>query len=92
MLLQCWICILLIYYFIFLQENPSEEDAAIVDKVLSMRLTKKEVCVIHFRFCSITLLKNLNLFCKEYPNSLPLFKVSPGQYTNVEEFFVKYKN
>uniref|UniRef100_A0AAQ5XCI0 DNA helicase n=1 Tax=Amphiprion ocellaris TaxID=80972 RepID=A0AAQ5XCI0_AMPOC len=43
-----------------LQENPSEEDAAIVDKVLSMRLTKKEV--------------------------------SPGQYTNVEEFFVKYKN
>lgn len=25
------------------QENPSEEDAAIVDKVLSMRLTKKEV-------------------------------------------------
>uniref|UniRef100_A0A3B4UG13 Chromodomain helicase DNA binding protein 8 n=1 Tax=Seriola dumerili TaxID=41447 RepID=A0A3B4UG13_SERDU len=41
-------------------ENPSEEDAAIVDKVLSMRLTKKEV--------------------------------SQGQYTNVEEFFVKYKN
>lgn len=29
--------------FLFLQENPSEEDAAIVDKVLSMRLTKKEV-------------------------------------------------
>uniref|UniRef100_A0AAY4ATX1 DNA helicase n=1 Tax=Denticeps clupeoides TaxID=299321 RepID=A0AAY4ATX1_9TELE len=26
-----------------LQENPSEEDAAIVDKILSMRLTKKEV-------------------------------------------------
>ena len=24
------------------QENPSEEDAAIVDKVLTMRLTKKE--------------------------------------------------
>ncbi|KAM7378854.1 hypothetical protein PAMP_004449 [Pampus punctatissimus] len=44
----------------FFVENPSEEDAAIVDKVLSMRLTKKEV--------------------------------SPGQYTNVEEFFVKYKN
>uniref|UniRef100_A0A8C9YPJ6 Chromodomain helicase DNA binding protein 8 n=1 Tax=Sander lucioperca TaxID=283035 RepID=A0A8C9YPJ6_SANLU len=41
-------------------ENPSEEDAAIVDKVLSLRLTKKEVC--------------------------------PGQYTTVEEFFVKYKN
>uniref|UniRef100_A0A671LBQ8 Chromodomain-helicase-DNA-binding protein 8 n=1 Tax=Sinocyclocheilus anshuiensis TaxID=1608454 RepID=A0A671LBQ8_9TELE len=41
-------------------ENPSEEDAAIVDKILSMRVTKKEV--------------------------------SPGQYTNVEEFFVKYKN
>uniref|UniRef100_A0A3Q3MAK6 Chromodomain helicase DNA binding protein 8 n=1 Tax=Mastacembelus armatus TaxID=205130 RepID=A0A3Q3MAK6_9TELE len=41
-------------------ENPSEEDAAIVDKVLSMRITKKEV--------------------------------SPGQYTNAEEFFVKYKN
>lgn len=29
---------------LFLQENPSEEDAAIVDKVLSMRITKKEVC------------------------------------------------
>uniref|UniRef100_A0A8C2BS82 Chromodomain helicase DNA binding protein 8 n=1 Tax=Cyprinus carpio TaxID=7962 RepID=A0A8C2BS82_CYPCA len=41
-------------------ENPSEEDAAIVDKILSMRVTTKEV--------------------------------SPGQYTNVEEFFVKYKN
>uniref|UniRef100_A0A671Y5X8 Chromodomain helicase DNA binding protein 8 n=1 Tax=Sparus aurata TaxID=8175 RepID=A0A671Y5X8_SPAAU len=45
---------------LFLKENPSEEDAAIVDKVLSMRLTKKE---------------------------LP-----GGQYTTVEEFFVKYKN
>uniref|UniRef100_A0A671Y0R1 Chromodomain helicase DNA binding protein 8 n=1 Tax=Sparus aurata TaxID=8175 RepID=A0A671Y0R1_SPAAU len=44
----------------FFVENPSEEDAAIVDKVLSMRLTKKE---------------------------LP-----GGQYTTVEEFFVKYKN
>lgn len=44
----------------FFVENPSEEDAAIVDKILSVRLTKKEV--------------------------------SPGQYTNVEEFFVKYKN
>uniref|UniRef100_A0A8C4I6J1 Chromodomain helicase DNA binding protein 8 n=1 Tax=Dicentrarchus labrax TaxID=13489 RepID=A0A8C4I6J1_DICLA len=44
----------------FFVENPSEEDAAIVDKVLSMRLTKKEV--------------------------------TQGQYTNVEEFFVKYKN
>uniref|UniRef100_A0A671LC50 Chromodomain-helicase-DNA-binding protein 8 n=1 Tax=Sinocyclocheilus anshuiensis TaxID=1608454 RepID=A0A671LC50_9TELE len=44
----------------FFVENPSEEDAAIVDKILSMRVTKKEV--------------------------------SPGQYTNVEEFFVKYKN
>ncbi|XP_011484855.1 chromodomain-helicase-DNA-binding protein 8 isoform X1 [Oryzias latipes] len=44
----------------FFVENPSEEDAAIVDKVLSMRITKKEVV--------------------------------PGQYTNAEEFFVKYKN
>uniref|UniRef100_A0A672R3Y0 Chromodomain-helicase-DNA-binding protein 8 n=1 Tax=Sinocyclocheilus grahami TaxID=75366 RepID=A0A672R3Y0_SINGR len=44
----------------FFVENPSEEDAAIVDKILSMRVTKKEV--------------------------------SPGQYTNMEEFFVKYKN
>ncbi|KAF7706065.1 chromodomain-helicase-DNA-binding protein 8 isoform X1 [Silurus meridionalis] len=44
----------------FFVENPSEEDAAIVDKILTMRLTKKEV--------------------------------SPGQYINVEEFFVKYKN
>ncbi|XP_045908385.1 chromodomain-helicase-DNA-binding protein 8 isoform X5 [Micropterus dolomieu] len=44
----------------FFVENPSEEDAAIVDKVLSMRVMKKEV--------------------------------SPGQYINVEEFFVKYKN
>lgn len=26
-----------------MQENPSEEDAAIVDKILSMRVTKKEV-------------------------------------------------
>lgn len=26
-----------------MQENPSEEDAAIVDKILSMRATKKEV-------------------------------------------------
>lgn len=43
-----------------LQENPSEEDAAIVDKVLSMRVVKKE---------------------------LP-----SGQYTEAEEFFVKYKN
>uniref|UniRef100_A0A8C0KRD9 Chromodomain helicase DNA binding protein 8 n=1 Tax=Canis lupus dingo TaxID=286419 RepID=A0A8C0KRD9_CANLU len=41
-------------------ENPSEEDAAIVDKVLSMRIVKKE---------------------------LP-----SGQYTEAEEFFVKYKN
>uniref|UniRef100_H2SVH7 Chromodomain helicase DNA binding protein 8 n=1 Tax=Takifugu rubripes TaxID=31033 RepID=H2SVH7_TAKRU len=45
---------------LFTQENPSEEDAAIVDKILSMRVTKKEV--------------------------------SPGQYGNSEEFFVKYKN
>ncbi|XP_034411872.1 chromodomain-helicase-DNA-binding protein 8 isoform X4 [Cyclopterus lumpus] len=44
----------------FFVENPSEEDAAIVDKILSLRLTKKEV--------------------------------SLGQYTTVEEFFVKYKN
>ncbi|KAM4605422.1 chromodomain-helicase-DNA-binding protein 8 isoform 2-T4 [Polymixia lowei] len=44
----------------FFVENPSEEDAAIVDKVLSMRITKKDV--------------------------------SQGQYVNVEEFFVKYKN
>ncbi|KAJ8366948.1 hypothetical protein AAFF_G00336370 [Aldrovandia affinis] len=44
----------------FFVENPSEEDAAIVDKVLSIRITKKEI--------------------------------SPGQYMNVEEFFVKYKN
>ncbi|XP_069797186.1 chromodomain-helicase-DNA-binding protein 8 isoform X2 [Narcine bancroftii] len=41
-------------------ENPSEEDAAIVDKILSYRLAKKEVF--------------------------------PGQYTDVEEFYVKYKN
>lgn len=27
----------------FLQENPSEEDAAIVDKILSSRVIKKEV-------------------------------------------------
>uniref|UniRef100_A0A8C4LU13 Chromodomain helicase DNA binding protein 8 n=1 Tax=Equus asinus asinus TaxID=83772 RepID=A0A8C4LU13_EQUAS len=44
----------------FFVENPSEEDAAIVDKVLSMRIVKKE---------------------------LP-----SGQYTEAEEFFVKYKN
>ncbi|XP_053293386.1 chromodomain-helicase-DNA-binding protein 8 isoform X2 [Pleuronectes platessa] len=44
----------------FFVENPSEEDAAVVDKILSIRLTKKEVC--------------------------------QGQYTNVEEYFVKYKN
>uniref|UniRef100_A0A3Q3DIW6 Chromodomain helicase DNA binding protein 8 n=1 Tax=Hippocampus comes TaxID=109280 RepID=A0A3Q3DIW6_HIPCM len=51
--LKCHICL-------SVQENPSEEDAAIVDKILSMRVTKKEV--------------------------------SPGQYTSLEEFFVKYKN
>lgn len=33
--------------FLLLQENPSEEDAAIVDKVLSLRLTKKEVCLFY---------------------------------------------
>uniref|UniRef100_A0A8D2Q5P6 Chromodomain helicase DNA binding protein 8 n=1 Tax=Varanus komodoensis TaxID=61221 RepID=A0A8D2Q5P6_VARKO len=44
----------------FFVENPSEEDAAIVDKVLSMRVVKKEL-----------------------PN---------GQFTEAEEFFVKYKN
>ncbi|XP_035428243.2 chromodomain-helicase-DNA-binding protein 8 [Cygnus atratus] len=44
----------------FFVENPSEEDAAIVDKVLSMRVVKKE---------------------------LP-----SGQFTESEEFFVKYKN
>lgn len=30
-------------FFGIIQENPSEEDAAIVDKILSMRLAKKEV-------------------------------------------------
>ncbi|XP_058868476.1 chromodomain-helicase-DNA-binding protein 8 isoform X1 [Acipenser ruthenus] len=44
----------------FFVEDPNEEDATIVDKILSMRLTKKEIC--------------------------------QGQYTTVEEFFVKYKN
>uniref|UniRef100_A0A8B9LR05 Chromodomain helicase DNA binding protein 8 n=1 Tax=Astyanax mexicanus TaxID=7994 RepID=A0A8B9LR05_ASTMX len=32
----------------FFVENPSEEDAAIVDKILSMRLTKKEVSQGHY--------------------------------------------
>uniref|UniRef100_A0A8K9X9Z4 Chromodomain-helicase-DNA-binding protein 8 n=1 Tax=Oncorhynchus mykiss TaxID=8022 RepID=A0A8K9X9Z4_ONCMY len=32
----------------FFVENPNEEDAAIVDKVLSMRLTKKEVSPGHY--------------------------------------------
>ncbi|XP_072357655.1 chromodomain-helicase-DNA-binding protein 8-like isoform X4 [Scyliorhinus torazame] len=41
-------------------ENPSEEDAAIVDKVLSFRMAKKEIYT--------------------------------GQYIDVEEFYVKYKN
>ncbi|XP_051865740.1 chromodomain-helicase-DNA-binding protein 8-like isoform X1 [Pristis pectinata] len=41
-------------------ENPSEEDAAIVDKILSFRVAKKEVYA--------------------------------GQYVEVEEFYVKYKN
>ncbi|XP_043913895.1 chromodomain-helicase-DNA-binding protein 8 [Protopterus annectens] len=44
----------------FFMENPSEEDAAIVDKILSMRLTPKEI--------------------------------SPGNYIEIEEFYVKYKN
>uniref|UniRef100_H3CR68 Chromodomain-helicase-DNA-binding protein 8 n=1 Tax=Tetraodon nigroviridis TaxID=99883 RepID=H3CR68_TETNG len=44
----------------FFVENPSEEDAAIVDKILAVRVTKKEL--------------------------------TPGQYANAEEFFVKYKN
>lgn len=37
-----------VYCYFFKQENPSEEDAAIVDKVLSMRLTKKEVSLFFF--------------------------------------------
>lgn len=44
--------IYILYTFLFLQENPSEEDAAIVDKVLSMRLTKKEVCLFYLHLCS----------------------------------------
>uniref|UniRef100_A0A8C7ULF3 Chromodomain helicase DNA binding protein 8 n=1 Tax=Oncorhynchus mykiss TaxID=8022 RepID=A0A8C7ULF3_ONCMY len=36
----------------FFVENPNEEDAAIVDKVLSMRLTKKEVSVLAVLFIS----------------------------------------
>ncbi|XP_018115294.1 chromodomain-helicase-DNA-binding protein 8 isoform X1 [Xenopus laevis] len=44
----------------FFVENPSEEDAAIVDKILSMRFAKKE---------------------------LPT-----GEYFEIEEYFVKYKN
>ncbi len=30
------------------QENPSEEDAAIVDKILSMRVTKKEASICSY--------------------------------------------
>lgn len=33
--------------FLRLQENPSEEDAAIVDKILSSRIIKKEVSNCH---------------------------------------------
>lgn len=37
------------------QENPSEEDAAIVDKILAVRVSKKEVrlfmlCFLYFLF------------------------------------------
>lgn len=32
-----------LYFSSLLQENPSEEDAAIVDKILSSRIVKKEV-------------------------------------------------
>lgn len=32
-----------------LQENPSEEDAAVVDKIMASRVVKKEVtCAIYF--------------------------------------------
>lgn len=30
-----------------LQENPSEEDAAVVDKIMASRLVKKEVTVFY---------------------------------------------
>lgn len=39
----CDVCSVSFWHVFILQENPSEEDAAIVDKILSMRLTKKEV-------------------------------------------------
>lgn len=52
------------YYFIFLQENPSEEDAAIVDKVLSLRLTKKEVCLFHLFNSKTSFFNHLNLILR----------------------------
>lgn len=43
----CDVCSVSFLHVYILQENPSEEDAAIVDKILSLRLTKKEVCSLN---------------------------------------------
>lgn len=52
------------YYIMYLfpslqQENPSEEDAAIVDKILSSRIVKKEVsnAIVHFALYSVSCLR-----------------------------------
>lgn len=41
------------------QENPSEEDAAIVDKILSMRVTKKEASIMLLTVNHKNLVKSL---------------------------------
>lgn len=37
---------LLLKCFFNLQENPSEEDGAVVDKIMSSRIVKKEVSIL----------------------------------------------
>ncbi|XP_062993876.1 chromodomain-helicase-DNA-binding protein 8 isoform X2 [Elgaria multicarinata webbii] len=61
----------------FFVENPSEEDAAIVDKVLSMRVVKKEV-------------RTFPVLLDGFPSAA--YQLPNGQFTEAEEFFVKYKN
>lgn len=44
--------------FNVLQENPSEEDAAVVDKIMSSHVIKKEVTIrsMGFSFCFLVIL------------------------------------
>ncbi|MGH0162791.1 UNVERIFIED_CONTAM: hypothetical protein FKN15_043335 [Acipenser sinensis] len=102
----------------FFVEDPNEEDATIVDKILSMRLTKKEICqgqyttveeffvkyknysYLHCEWASLEQLerdKRINQKLKRFKTKVAQMRhlfheICQGQYTTVEEFFVKYKN